>query len=424
MILPQIIMLIIFILSYILIFSGKFERTTAALCGLFAMVVVGYTLGFTNFEKILGYVDWEVIILLFGMMTYVGLMAKTGFFKYLGVKAVKFSKGKPWLIFAYLSLMTAFISMVIDNVTTILLIIPLTIEITELLEINPIPIIVSEAVLSNIGGVGTMIGDPPNIMIGIASGYSFNDFIIHLFPPVILSMLLSIFIGRGIYRKWVRQEGKNIEKLMEINPEKYIVDRKKMNYFIGLLLGMIIFFFLGAFIGIPTAFVALAGGILALVVSMEDPVEAFKSVEWSTLVFFIALFALVGGLAETGLLTNFALFLTSLHESVVIISLIILWLSALLSSVVDHIPITAALIPVISIMSISYNTNLLWWALAIGVGVGGNLTYIGSSAGVVTVSLSKKYGYEVSNKEWFKFGVPVGILSLVVCSLYIMVIQI
>jgi Na+/H+ antiporter NhaD/arsenite permease-like protein len=415
----QIITLCIFIISYILIFTGKFERTTAALCGLFAMVAVGYILGFTNFEKILGHVDWEVIILLFGMMTYVGLMAKTGFFKYLGIKAVKFSKGKIWLIFVYLSLMTAFISMVIDNVTTILLIIPLTIEITELLEINPIPIIVSEAVLSNIGGVGTMIGDPPNIMIGIASGYTFNDFIIHLFPPVIISMLLSLIIGRGIYRKWIRQEGKNIEKLMEINPADYITDRKKMYYFVCLLLGMIAFFFLGAFIGIPTAFVALAGGILALLVSMEDPIEAFKSVEWSTLVFFVALFALVGGLAETGLLNNFAIFLASLHENVIIIALIILWMSALLSSVVDHIPITAALIPVISIMSISYNTSLLWWALAIGVGIGGNLTYIGSSAGVVTVSITKKFGHEVSNKEWFKFGVPVGIISLIVCSIFL-----
>ena len=177
--LPQIITIIIFIVSYILIFSGRLERSVAALIGLFMMVSAGYAFDFMNFEEALLHVNWEVVILLFGMMTYVGLMEKTGFFRYIGIKAIKLSKGNPWLIFLYLSLITTFVSMVIDNVTTILLMIPLTVEIAEMLEINPVPVMLGEAVLSNIGGVGTMIGDPPNIMIGLISGYTFNDFVVH-----------------------------------------------------------------------------------------------------------------------------------------------------------------------------------------------------------------------------------------------------
>lgn len=418
---PQIIVLSIFIMCYILIFSGKFERTMVALWGLFAMIIAGYIFDFTTFEKILSHADWEVIILLFGMMIYVGLMAKTGFFKYLGIKALKLSHGRPWLIFVYLSLITGFVSMAIDNVTTIMLMLPLTIEVTKMLEINPIPLLISEATFSNIGGVGTMIGDPPNIMIGIASGLSFNEFLIHLFPPVLLSIVLSIFLGRIIYRKWMKQEGEHPEKLMDLNPRDQIVDETKMRHLLYVLIGMLIFFAIGASIGVPPAFVALIGGISALLISREDPAEAFKSVEWSTLVFFIALFCLVGGLYETGLLADFAQWILSLHENITILALIILWMAGLLAGVVDHIPITAALIPVVSIMSSTYHSNLLWWALAMGVGIGGNITYIGSSAGVITVTLSRRYKHEISNKEWLKFGAPAGILGLVICSFVLII---
>jgi Na+/H+ antiporter NhaD/arsenite permease-like protein len=416
---PQIITLAIFIISYLLIFSGKLERTAAALLGLCAMVACGYFFGFTNFEEILVNVDWEVVILLFGMMTYVGVMAKTGFFKYIGVKAVQLSKGRPGYVLLYLTLITAFVSMVVDNVTTVLLMIPLTIQIADILEINPVPIMLSEALLSNIGGVGTLVGDPPNIMIGVASEFSFNDFVVHLFPPVLLSLLLSLLLSKIVYRKWLQQKGKNPEKLLELNPKDYIEDRKKMNYLLIVLVGMIISFVVGESIGIPAAFIALAAGVIALLISMEDPAEAFKSVEWPTLVFFIALFALVGGLTQSGVLAIFAQGILSIHEDIIIIALLVLWITALLSAVVDNIPITAAFIPVVSVMVASYHSGLLWWALAMGVGIGGNLTYIGSSAGVITMSLSKRHGHAISNKEWFRFGVPVGLVSLAVCSVFL-----
>ena len=418
---PQIIAIIIFAASYILIFSGKIERSVAALLGLFMMVSAGYALGFMGFEDALSYVDWDVILLLFGMMTYVGLIAKTGFFKYLGTKAIKMAKGRPWLIFLYLSLITTFVSMVIDNVTTILLVVPLTVEIAEMLEINPVPVMLGEAILSNVGGVATMIGDPPNIMIAFASSFNFNDFLINLFPPVAASLLVSILLGRLIYRKWVKKEAKNVEKLMKIDERIYIRSRKKMNYYLYILFAMLFFFATEAYTGISPAFVALSGGVMALLISSESPKEAFKAVEWPTLVFFIALFSLVGGLEETGVLKMLARGIAAISSNVIFTSMLVLWVAGISSSFIDNIPVTAAFIPVISSLASQYHSSILWWALAMGVGMGGNITPIGSSAGVITMMLSKKYGHEITTKDWLKFGSVVGIASMVVCSMFLLI---
>ncbi len=419
----QIVTLIIFIISYIMIFSGKIDRTTAALFGVFLMLTVGYAMHFMNFEEALNYVDWQVILLLFGMMTFVGQLARTGFFKYLGIKAIKLSKGNPWLIFVYLSLITTFVSMLIDNVTTILLMIPLTIEIAELLEINPVPVILGEAVLSNVGGVATMIGDPPNILIAYASGYSFNDFIIHLFLPVLVILGVGLLISRILYKGWIKTKAKNVEELMKLNPEDYVKDRKTMHYLLIILLGMVFFFALQGYLQISPAFVALVGGTLALLLTLEDPKKAFEAVEWSTLVFFIGLFILVGGLDKTGLLNDLAEGLSSISSNPVVAAAIILWVSGITSSFVDNIPITAAFIPVVGVMTETYHTGLLWWALALGVGLGGNITPIGSSAGVVSLSLSKRYGYTIGNNDWFKFGGIVGIITLLIATGFLFLLQ-
>ncbi len=418
--LPEVITTIIFIVSYILIFSGRLERTAAALLGLFIMISTGYIFGFFTFEDLLGHVDWDVIILLFGMMTYVGLMAKTGFFKYIGMEAIKLSKGEPWLIFLYLSLTTTFISMIIDNVTTILLVIPITVEVAELLGINPIPIMLGEAILSNVGGVGTMIGDPPNIMIAFASKYTFNDFIIHLFPPVICALIVSTILARVVYGRWIKIKPRNAEELMKIESTNYIRNKRKMRYYLYILIGMIILFVTQSYTGISPAFIALAGGIIALIISAEEPKEAFKSVEWPTLVFFIALFSLVGGLEETGVLKDLARGISLISSDSLITAIMILWISGIASSFVDNIPITAAFIPVVSSLSMDYNSSLLWWTLAMGVGMGGNITPIGSSANVVTVSLSKRYGYGITNREWLKFGTITAVASMAVCTVFIL----
>ncbi len=419
----QIVTLIIFIISYVMIFSGKIDRTTAALFGVFLMLSAGYAMHFMTFEEALEYVDWEVILLLFGMMTFVGQLARTGFFKYLGIEAIKLSKGNLWLIFLYLTLITTFVSMVIDNVTTILLMIPLTVEVAELLEINPMPLILGEAILSNVGGVATMIGDPPNILIAYASGYSFNSFLLHLFPPIMIALAGSLFLARFIYARWLKTKPKNVEELMNLNPEEYIKDGRTMRYLLLVLAFMILFFGLQDYLGVSPALVALVGGTLALIITMEDPKRAFEAVEWPTLVFFIGLFMLVGGLNETGLLKDLAEGLSSISSNPIIAAAIILWVSGITSSFVDNIPITAALIPVVDIMTQTYHTGLLWWALALGVGLGGNITPIGSSAGVVSLSLSRRYGYPISDKDWFKFGISVGLLTMSIATAFLFVLQ-
>ncbi|HEC87879.1 MAG TPA: citrate transporter [Thermoplasmata archaeon] len=417
----QILTLSIFIITYIIIFSGRFERSVSALLGLLMMVSIGYIFNFLSFEDLIAHVNWDVIILLFGMMTYVGLMAKTGFFKYLAIESIKLSKGKPWFIFLYLSLITTFVSMIIDNVTTILLIIPLTVEVAEMLGINPIPIMMGEAILSDIGGVGTMVGDPPNIMIAFSSGYTFNDFVIRLFPPVLTSLVISIILAKIIYRRWMGKNAENVEELMKLNPNRHIRDKKKMKYYLFILFGMVFFFSTETYTGISPAFIALAGGIIALIVSVEETREAFRAVEWSTLVFFIALFSLVGGLEETGLLNELAGGISSLSSNPLIISILILWVSGITSSFVDNIPITAAFIPIVSSIASSYNYGTMWWALAMGVGMGGNITPIGSSANVITVMLSKRYGHEITNKEWVKFGSLTGIVTMLICSAFLVI---
>ncbi len=420
MTITQLIALVIFVMSYILIFSGRMKRTAAALIGLFFMVSAGYIFHFLTFESALRYVNWEVILLLFGMMIYVGLMAKTGFFKYLAVKAIKLSKGKNWRLFVYLCLITAFVSMIIDNVTTILLIIPITIEAAAILEISPLPILLGEAILSNIGGVATMIGDPPNIMIGLASGYMFNDFIIHLFLPVMASLFISVILARGVYRRWVSIKASNVDRLMALETSDLIEDRKRMKRLLYLFAGMLLFFSTEAYTGISPAFVAMSGGIIALLITMEDPEEAFKSVEWPTLMFFVALFVLVGGLEETGLLRELAEGIASLSLNAALLSIVILWVSGLSSGIVDNIPVTATFIPIISSLVGIYHSPALWWALAMGVGMGGNITPIGSSANVVTVSLSQRYGHEISLREWLKFGIPTGLGCLTVCTCFLL----
>ena len=421
--LAQITTLVIFIFSYVLIFSGKLDRMTAALIGVIIMLSAGYALNFMNFEEMLRYIDWEVIILLFGMMTFVGELARTGFFKFLGIKTLKLAHGKPWLMFVYLTLMTAFVSMVIDNVTTVLLMIPLTIEACELMEINPIPLIVGEAVFSNVGGTETLIGDPPNILVGIAANLSFNSFLINLTIPVFMSIIVSLFLAKIIYSSWFKSKPKNVDDLLKMDERNYVNDPFRMKILLVLLFIMIAFFASGTITGIPVAFVALGGGTFALAVSEKSPQEVFKAVEWPTLVFFIGLFALVGGLEETGLLKEMAGAITSISSNPMIIAIVILWVAGLSSSVVDNIPITAALIPVVSSLAATYHISLLWWALVIGADIGGNITPIGSSAGVISMGISKKLGYEINNREWTKMGTTTGIASLLVGTLSLFLIS-
>ena len=277
--------------------------------------------------------------------------------------------------------------------------------------------ILGEAVFSNLGGTATLVGDPPNILVGIAADLSFNTFIEHLAIPVALAAGVSLLLSRFIYRSWVKTKPERIEDLLKIEERKYIKDEKRMKILLILLIIMIALFATEQITGIPVAFVALIGGTISLAISRYSPQEVFEAVEWPTLVFFISLFILVGGLDDTGLLSDMATGIATISQNPMIIAIIILWVAGLTSSVVDNIPITAALIPVVSYLTGMYHTGILWWALIMGADIGGNITPIGSSAGVITIGLAKKLGYEVENKEWFRIGATTGVASLAVGTL-------
>lgn len=417
----QWIIIFIFMLTYILIFSEKVHRTTAALFGAVLMVLYGIANGFLDESEAMGFIKWDVIGLLFGMMIIVGILKETGFFEYLAIKIAKSSKGNLTTLLVMFGISTAILSMFVDNVTTILLMIPITVAIAKTLKINPIPIILTIAILSNIGGTATLVGDPPNIIIGSSaySGFSFNDFLIHLTPIAILILFISVFIFKFFYRDWLKIEPENLEKLMVMEPKDKIKDIVKMKRTLFVLVGTILLFLFHDYFGLHAATVAIIGGAAALLITKADPYKALADVEWPTLLFFAGLFILVGTLEHQKILEKVATQIINISgDSILSAAVIILWFSALGSSIIDRIPFTAAMCPIILHMQDNFgNVNIIWWALAMGVGFGGNGTPIGSSVGVITLGLSERYNYPISMKEWIKKGFPIAVLSCLIATI-------
>ena len=275
----QWIIIAIFIFTYILIFSEKIHRTTAALFGAVLMVLFGISRGFLNEGKAIDFIKWDVIGLLFGMMIIVGILKETGFFEYLAIKIAKSSNGNLTTLLLLFGLITAFLSMFVDNVTTILLMIPITIAIAKTLKINPIPILLTIAILSNIGGTATLVGDPPNIIIASYSEFSFNDFLIHLMPIAVLILFFSLFIFKFFYKDWLRIEPKNLDKLMAMEPKDKIIDNIKMKRTLFVLFGTIILFIFHDYLDLSPATVAIIGGAAALIITRTDPYNALADVE-------------------------------------------------------------------------------------------------------------------------------------------------
>lgn len=413
-----IIVLGIFILTYILIFSEKVHRTTAAFTGAVLMVMFGIVNGFLDESEVIDFIKWDVIGLLFGMMIIVGILKETGFFEYLAIKIAKSSKGNLTILLVMFGLITAFLSMFVDNVTTILLMIPITIAITKMLKITPIPLLLTIAIISNIGGTATLVGDPPNIIIASSaySGFSFNDFIIHLMPIVLLILFISLFVFKLFFRNWLKTEPENLGELMTMNPKDKIKDIVKMKRTLFILVGTIFLFVFHDHLGLNAATVAIIGATSALLITGIEPYKALSNVEWPTLLFFAGLFILVGMLEHQGILEKVAIQIMNLSgDNVLLAAIIILWFSALGSSIVDNIPFTATMCPIILHMQNELgNVNPIWWALAMGVGFGGNITPIGSSVGVITLGLSERYDYPITSKEWMKKGIPISILSCLI----------
>jgi len=417
----ELIALIIFGVTFFFILTERIHRTVVGLFGALTMLLAGMYFDFYHPEDLLEVVDFNTLGLLFGMMLLVGMLEHTGAFQYAGIWTAKKTKGNPWLLMVALSGITAILSMILDNVTTIILIVPITIIIADMIKINPVPILMAEALLSNIGGAATLVGDPPNIMIGSAAGFSFNDFLMHALPVVLVTWVVTLIFFRFLFRKDLKVKPQNIEQLMAMNEKEAITDpvtMKKLLIIFGLV---VVLFFLHSALHMEAAMVALIGASLALIwiAPLHDPQKTIEKCELSVLLFFGSLFVIVGGLEFSGVLERAAAFITSGADSnILMTALIILWTSAILSAIVDNIPLTVAMIPIIAYLGTQgVPVEILWWALAFGVGFGGNGSPIGSTAGVIVVAKSEKTDNPISFVDWMKQGVPTMLVGLIVASL-------
>ena len=412
--------LLIFVITFFFILTERIHRTVIALFGAMAMVIAGIILDFYHPEEVIGVVDFNTLGLLFGMMLMVSMLEKTGFFQFMGIWTAKKSKGNPWYLMIALGAITAVLSMILDNVTTIILIVPVTIIIADILKINPTPILMSEALLSNIGGTGTLIGDPPNIMIGSAAGFTFNDFLIHSLPVVLVTWVATLFIFKIVYKKDLAKLPENVDKLMAINEYEAIKEPKTLRKLLIVFAFTIVLFFLHGILHLEPAMVALIGASLSLIMvaPKHDPQGVIEKCELSVLLFFASLFVIVGGLEHAGVLERMAHLLTAGAEgNLLMTALIILWASAILSAIVDNIPLTVAMIPIIGYLGASgLPVDLLWWALVFGVGFGGNGSPIGSTAGVIVVAKSEKTAHPISFMDWIKQGAPTMFAGLIIAS--------
>ncbi len=413
----QIISILIFAVTMLLIMTEKLHRMTAALAGAVATII----LGVLDIETGIKYIDGETICILVGMMLTVSVIRKSGLFEFLAIKSAKLARGKPWAIMVAFMLITAFLSAFLDNVTTVLLVGPMLFAITKALGVNPIPYVISTIIASNIGGTGTLIGDPPNIMIGSAANLSFMDFIANTGPAVLVVLLATIVCFYFLYGRKEKVSEENVKKLMNMDEKLQIKDKKLMIKSVALLALMILAFILQDYIGLKSAVIALGSATVMLIIGRQDIDQVVEGVEWTTIVFFIGLFIVVGGLQETGVVNMLANVIIDLTKDNVIMGVIIvLWVSAILSSFLDNIPFVATMIPLITAMGdAGMNVMPFWWALSLGACLGGNGTLIGASANVVLSGISAKEGHPISFKNYMKVGFPLMIISIIICTVYV-----
>ena len=416
-----IVALTIFISTLYAIISGKLNRTIASFVGALVMVIAGVSLGFYSQEDAFHTIDFNMMGLLVGMMVIVSVCKKTGFFSYIAIKTAKASGGSPLRLMIMMGCITAFLSMGLDNVTTIILVIPITILICDILGISPLPAIIAEIVLSNVGGVGTMIGDPPNMMIASASGFSFDDFLTHLFPVAIAGIILSIMVLAIVFAGELKKQPRNFQPVLEIDERATIRDRKSFKKAIFSLVVVFILFSLQKSHGFHHAFIALIGAGIVLILVRPNIEEVMKDIEWPILVFFASLFILVGGLEKAGFLGIVAERIGAIaNVNYNLAKISILWSSAFFASLVDRIPFTTAMIPIIKhVGELGFNIDSLWWILALGVGFGGNGTPIGSIVGVVGLSMSEKTHSPIDIKLWLKTATVVMLVTILFVSLLI-----
>jgi putative arsenical pump membrane protein (putative arsenical pump membrane protein) len=384
-----------------------------------ALVVTGVM----SAHRALSYIDFNTIGLLVGMMVLVAIIRQSGLFEYVAIKAAKMVHGDPWKIMIAFILLTAVLSGILDNVTTVLLVGPMTIAIAKMLEINPVPFLMTQILASNAGGTATLIGDPPNIMIGSAANLSFMDFLKNTGIAVVLVIIFMIVMMRFVYKKEIEVEGLDTSKIMNLDPDKSITDKPLLIKGVVVIVLVILGFIFHDQIGMETSVIALTAAAVMLIIGGVNVDNAIQDVEWTTIAFFMALFVVVGGLTETGVIKQVAAVIierTAGHP--VMMMLILLWASALLSSFLNNIPFIATLIPlVLALKADGMDAEPLWWAISLGACLGGNGTMIGASANVVLSDISTKHGYPITFKSYLRVGMPFMLGSVFISMVFLLV---
>jgi len=404
----------VFLVTYAMIISERVHRTVAALFG--AAVVL--LLGIVPWEALPEHLDLDTLFLLIGMMIIVNTAKESGLFEFIAIKTAKFAKGSPMKVLLLFAVVTALISSVLDNVTTVLLLTPMLLYITRLMDINPVPFLLSEVFASNIGGAATLIGDPPNIMIGSAAGLSFNEFLLNMGPIALVDLFTSLGIIYLVYRKAMKisdaKRDRILSTLGELDEDEAIRDYSLFKKSVAVIMGVVMLFFIHDRLGIEPAVVALTGASVLLLWSRMDPEEILEKVEWTAIFFFMGLFILVGALVETGIIDQVARWILGYIGSTGEALIIITWFSAISSAIVDNIPLTAAMIPLIKAMGSSMNVYPLWWALSLGACLGGNGTAIGASANVVVLGIAGREGVRITFMDFLKVGMVIMFVTVAI----------
>lgn len=416
----QIVALVVFAGAYILIATERIPRVTAALGGAALMLALGLTSGKTAYYSSDAGIDWNVVFLLLGMMIIVGVIKRTGLFEYLAIAAVKKAGGRPFLVMAMLVVITAVASMMLDNVTTVLFIAPVTILVCDKLALPVAPYLIAEVMASNIGGTATLIGDPPNIIVASRAGLSFNDFLVNLAPFVVIMVIAFIAMTRIMFRHAFTFHPERVAEVMALSEREALRNKKLLIQSLVVLFFVLVGFILHTTLHFEPSVVALLGAGLLVLISRVTTEDAIADVEWETLVFFMGLFVMVGALVKTGVIGNFAhLLAQATGERLWVTTILLLLASLVLSGIVDNIPYVAVMAPVVGALAQAQptgHTSVLWWALLLGADLGGNATAVGASANVVVIGLAKRNGTPISFWQFTRYGLMVagasGLLAL------------
>jgi len=406
----------IFVITYIIIISERIHRTLAALLGGMLMILLGIV---TQEDAFLS-IDLNVIFLLAGMMMIAHVMGETGIFQWLAVQAVRIGRGEPVRILLIISAITATASALLDNVTVIVLIAPVILYVARTLDVNPIPFLIAGVMASNIGGAATLIGDPPNILIGSAADIDFLKFLINMGPPAFFALIGGLLVSVFQFNRQLHVPVDRRKAVMRLTTKGLINDGVMLSKSLIVLAIVLLGFFLQGWLRLEPATIALSGATLLLIWTRYEPAKVLENIEWTTLMFFVGLFITVQAIVEVGIIAEIAdtlIFLTAGNLNIT--AYFLLWFSALASGVVDNIPYTATMIPVVEGLKGILPLEPLWWALALGADFGGNLTLVGASANVVVASLSERSGHRLGFIEFLRYGTIYVAVTLLIATAWL-----